>query len=934
MSCRGIAMARPGLTPFAAACAAVVLFASASIGLAQEKVGVSSAVNPDATGTPPGGAARKLVIGQDVVFNERIATQAEGQTQLLFVDESSMTVGPNSDLTIDQFVYDPKSGGGKLAMSATKGLLRFVGGKLSKQDEGVTLRTNSATLAIRGGAFIANIGGDGRLTAIFIYGRGLTVTGVNGVSQTIQRPGFEVTVDGRGAAPSAPKPTPPGELDQLLTQLDGRSGGTGGTSNIPTDQTVASSGVGQTISGNFNASVQQATAQAQIGTPTGLNPATTQTSITPQSATSLSLNCALQATCTAQSTQVATTTSGQPVGGANSVVLNPTPTPTPPPTPTPTVTLTYAGRFKNTNGNGTGRGFVAQGGTADIAYSGGTLSFPSGQPQNGVFSASTAAGSISFPLAPGSSTFGPQGTSSSFGSFTGTSFLSADNSFFYASLIPTNAPTERAFIFGGMPVNPAFYQPTGQNRPLAFNIQPDAALQSGIPFVRNQAGGSVPNASVSQLYVLAPAFTAFGDATTGTAARALQGSLAISGQGANQQSVVAVATGTVNALQSNGQPILNGQLRGSSLLSAFSPPTRIQSAVSSTVDGAGNSFYGGNSITAFVLDQTAYNSGGTGVTTSPVIPSTAAELSPTGATTAYGFAQPVLAGTPPSGLGATRTTQTLTGNFGGLMQTTAQPQPYVLTGGVSVATDATTNRIQANFNGTANPSSGPVALALQYGGLSGPDAGGQAFVDDARFAAAESPTSPSGVKAYFINANVAPPPTSLLPSGASYCQCQYLQWGYWGGDVPLTSPGSTTPRIDRAHINFWAAGPATPLSDVATLQGQSFTGTYTGHAIGSVSNNGANYVAAGGFNGTYNFGTRAANFTISNFDGNTFTAAGTVPLNGASYTLSGTAPRTGMAGTINGTFYGPMAAETGGNFTLQSTLGVPYMASGIFAGKR
>jgi trimeric autotransporter adhesin len=170
-------MARTALSPLAAACAALVLLGGMSAGLAQERVGVSSAVNPDATGAPPGQAARKLVIGQEVVFNERIATQAEGQTQLLFLDESSMTVGPNSDLTIDQFVYDPKTGGGKLAMSATKGLLRFVGGKLSKQDEAVTLRTNSATLAIRGGAFIVNMGADGRLTAIFIYGRGLTITG-------------------------------------------------------------------------------------------------------------------------------------------------------------------------------------------------------------------------------------------------------------------------------------------------------------------------------------------------------------------------------------------------------------------------------------------------------------------------------------------------------------------------------------------------------------------------------------------------------------------------------------------------------------------------------------------------------------------------------------------------------------------------------------
>ena len=74
-------------------------------------------------------------------FNERIATGALGQTQILFLDESAMTIGPNSDLVIDEFVYDPKTGTGQLAMSATRGVLRFVGGKLSKQDEGVRVRT-------------------------------------------------------------------------------------------------------------------------------------------------------------------------------------------------------------------------------------------------------------------------------------------------------------------------------------------------------------------------------------------------------------------------------------------------------------------------------------------------------------------------------------------------------------------------------------------------------------------------------------------------------------------------------------------------------------------------------------------------------------------------------------------------------------------------
>ena len=203
---------------------------------AQERVGVSSAVNQQATGTPPGAAARPLVIGQEVVFNERINTAAVGQTQLLFLDESSMSIGPNADLTIDQFVYDPRTGSGKLAMTTTRGVLRFVGGKLSKQDDAVTMRTSSATLAVRGGAFLVNQAPGGAVEAVFIYGRGLTVTGTTGATQIVQRPGFAVSVAGPGAAPSAPFPVPPGQLAQLLAQLDGRRGASGGARIIPTEQ--------------------------------------------------------------------------------------------------------------------------------------------------------------------------------------------------------------------------------------------------------------------------------------------------------------------------------------------------------------------------------------------------------------------------------------------------------------------------------------------------------------------------------------------------------------------------------------------------------------------------------------------------------------------------------------------------------------------------
>ena len=218
--------------------------------IAQQRIGVSGAVNPEATGIAPSAAPRRLVLGQDIVFNERISTGPEGQTQVLFVDQSALSVGPNSDMVIDEFVYDPAAGTGKLAANMTRGVFRFVGGRLSKQENAVTMRTPTATIGIRGGVVLVNLAAGGNLDVIFVYGKGVTVTGQNGVSETITRSGWHVTVSGPGGVPSNPAPSPPGAATALLAQLDGRAGHSGGATTIPTEVTVAASGIGQVIQQN------------------------------------------------------------------------------------------------------------------------------------------------------------------------------------------------------------------------------------------------------------------------------------------------------------------------------------------------------------------------------------------------------------------------------------------------------------------------------------------------------------------------------------------------------------------------------------------------------------------------------------------------------------------------------------------------------------
>jgi hypothetical protein len=70
--------------------------------------------------------------------------------QLLFTDKSSMSIAPNTDIVIDEYVYDPNANNGHMLVSLTKGALRFVGGQLSHQGE-ASITTSAANIGIRGG---------------------------------------------------------------------------------------------------------------------------------------------------------------------------------------------------------------------------------------------------------------------------------------------------------------------------------------------------------------------------------------------------------------------------------------------------------------------------------------------------------------------------------------------------------------------------------------------------------------------------------------------------------------------------------------------------------------------------------------------------------------------------------------------------------------
>lgn len=137
--------------------AAIILAGSSVPGFAeQDTVGVAGAVNPHAVGQPPAGSIEQLAIGQNVVRNEKISTFNKGQVQLIFSDQSTLTLGENSEIVIDEFVYDPQKQAGSMTATVTTGVLRYVGGKISKKND-VSFLTPSGVVTVRGGIALIKV---------------------------------------------------------------------------------------------------------------------------------------------------------------------------------------------------------------------------------------------------------------------------------------------------------------------------------------------------------------------------------------------------------------------------------------------------------------------------------------------------------------------------------------------------------------------------------------------------------------------------------------------------------------------------------------------------------------------------------------------------------------------------------------------------------
>ncbi len=143
------------------AATAVGLAVAASSGaVAQDQVqaGVSAAVRGDVQVARLDAVGRQVNGGEAIYLQDAITSGPDSGMQILLLDETVFTIGPESEMTIDEFVYDPATGEGSLAANMTRGVMRFVTGNISDgTPENMTIQLPVGTIGIRGTIGVAAV---------------------------------------------------------------------------------------------------------------------------------------------------------------------------------------------------------------------------------------------------------------------------------------------------------------------------------------------------------------------------------------------------------------------------------------------------------------------------------------------------------------------------------------------------------------------------------------------------------------------------------------------------------------------------------------------------------------------------------------------------------------------------------------------------------
>jgi hypothetical protein len=202
---------------------------------AAQQVGTATAVNQSTESTSPGGSTIALTVGSRILHNQNIHTSPNGSVQLLFLDKSTLNIAPNTNIVIDEFVFDPASGSGHMLTKLTQGTLQYIGGKLSHQGA-VTITTPAAAIGIRGGINITHYDAQNGTQTTNLNGQTTATNGTGSI--IINRPGFTVTILNWNTPPGQPTRVTEAQINQYIEYLSSKFHQNGGVPGLKTIDTA------------------------------------------------------------------------------------------------------------------------------------------------------------------------------------------------------------------------------------------------------------------------------------------------------------------------------------------------------------------------------------------------------------------------------------------------------------------------------------------------------------------------------------------------------------------------------------------------------------------------------------------------------------------------------------------------------------------------
>lgn len=240
--------------------AVLLAFSPAAQAAAPANIGVASAVRGSVRAVAPGAAGRVVETGKPMFSRDKVTTGSDGKLQILLRDETSFTIGANSELELDEFVFNPDTNTGKVSAKIAKGAFRFVTGKVARRDPArMQVETPVGTIGIRGTMTAGTVSGSEATIVLLGPGPennadektgGITVSNDKG-STEVDKDGWGVTVRA-GEAPSAPFELAPNQLEGILNGVGSAPRGDSKDDTAAGDSTDASSGQA-TATGKDNA---------------------------------------------------------------------------------------------------------------------------------------------------------------------------------------------------------------------------------------------------------------------------------------------------------------------------------------------------------------------------------------------------------------------------------------------------------------------------------------------------------------------------------------------------------------------------------------------------------------------------------------------------------------------------------------------------------